>query len=733
VAGREYRDKVIIKRRMLIVFGMLSVLFFSLTLRLVHLMVIESDRLKGMAVEQWTSEVRIEARRGRILDRNGVELALSANVYRVDLDMNTLRQYLRRNNQTYEDIAPVLAAPLNMDSKRVLNILNRKLPSGADMQSATLARRVEKTEADNIRKLEIRGVIVSPDTKRYYPNNNFLAHVLGVVDADGKGLTGVELQYNSILSGIPGVRITETDRRSEELPYIISEFTKPIDGRDVVLTIDEQIQLIAEKAAQQALSDNKASAVSIVAMDPKTGEILALVNKPDFNPNSPREGAETFEELQKMWRNRAVNDTYEPGSIFKVITAIAAMEKGLVQENDEFHCTGHLTIGGRNIHCWRTSGHGTQNFVDILKNSCNVGFMIIADRLQRENLNEYINRFGFGHRTGIDLPGEAKGIVKRTENITTVDLATISFGQSNTVTPIQFLAAFNAIVNGGEWITPHIMKEITYVDDNNRLIVEGKFETTNKNYTRKQVVNKEHADALKGYLEKVVSEGGGHKAFIEGYRIGGKTGTAQKVNPSSGAYQPGKYVASFAGMAPADDPRITLFISIDEPDPSNYYAGQIAAPVAQQVFNDIFNYLELKADASDESVARSLLKDVVIPNVRGLKRDEAVKILRQNNIQYEFDGSGEYVVDMNPKPGYTVKEGTRIIAYTGSGLNYNRDVVVPNLKGYSKSRAEELLGSLGLKASFSGEGLVVDQSYSPKEIVTKGTEIRLFLNNAIGD
>ncbi len=713
--------------------GVLAVLFFSLILRLFYIMVVQSNKYKALAIEQWTNEVKIDGRRGSIFDRNGNELAVSANVYRVDLAMNTIRSYVRKNNLTFEDIAPKIAGALDMDTEKVLKELYKTLPSGKERGSATLARRIDKEKADKVRDLKINGVLVSPDTQRYYPKNNFLAHVLGTTNSDGYGLAGIELQYNNVLKGIPGLRITETDRRSDELPYTISDFTKPVDGKNLILTIDSTIQGFAEKAAEQALNDNKAKAVSIMVMDPKTGEILAMANKPDFNPNKPREGASTADEMAKLWRNRMVSDTYEPGSIFKVYTAIAAMEKGLVSESDTFNCTGSKKVANRTIHCWKRTGHGEQNFVEILENSCNVGFMELGERLQAAGLNEYINKFGFGKKTGIDLPGEAKGIVKKTENITTVDLATISFGQSNTVTPIQYMAAFNAIANGGVMVTPHIMKAVTHVDENNQMIIDETFETYSKNYEKKQIVSKEQADLLCTYLEKVVSEGGGKNAYIEGYRIGGKTGTAQKVNPETGTYGVGKYVASFAGMAPVDDPKVTVFISIDEPDPSKYYAGQIAAPVAKQVFYDVFNYLSIKGDVSIEDTMRSMRKDVILPDLRGMKKSEATKALKEINIEYEIEGQGEVISDMTPKPGYTVKEGDKIILYTGNSENYNKDVVIPDLTGYTQEDAEKLLDDLGLEGQFIGEGLVAAQSISPGKTVEKGTSLIFELDIVGGD
>lgn len=689
-------------------------------------MIAKSEELKKIATAQWTSDVKIAAKRGRILDRNGQELAVSANVYRIDLDMNTLRNYDEKH-MSKEEIAQKLAAALKMDVKEVSKKINETLPNGLPMASNKLARRVEKEQADKVRDLNLKGVLISADTKRYYPNNNFLAQALGHTNSDGNGLTGLELTYNSILSGTPGVRISETDNKSKGQPSTISEYTKPVDGKDLVLTIDDMIQSFCEKAAQQALNDNKAKAVTIIAMDPSNGEVLAMVNKPDYNPNNPWEQGKSFNDLQKEWRNSAVSDTFEPGSIFKVVTAFAAMSEGVVKESDHFVCGGSTKVVNRVIHCWKRTGHGDESFIDIIKNSCNVGFMELGKRLGKVNLNKYIAKFGLGQKTGIDLPGEAKGIIKKTDKITDVDLATISFGQSNTVSGVQFLTAFNAVANGGKLITPHLMKEVVHYDNNNNLIVDKKY----SNYNVRQIADPKLTKTLDGYLEKVVSEGGGHNAFIPGYEIAGKTGTAQKVG-ASGSYEAGKYRASFVGMAPASNPRVTLFISIDEPDPSNYYAGQIAAPVAKQVFNDIFNYLSIKVDASDADVEKSMLKDVNLPEIRGMKKADALKILKENKLEYQIDGDGEIITDITPKPGYSVKEGSKIILYTGNSTNYNKEVIVPDLNGLSKEKAIELLNNLGLKAEFNGEGLVSEQSILPGQQVAKGTMLKLELE-IIGD
>ena len=621
-------------------------------------MIVKRDEYSSRAEEQWTSEVSIDARRGRILDRNGVELAVSANVYRIDFDLNSVRQYLKNNSLTNADIAGKIADAVAMEESKVMEKLETKLASGANAGSATLIRRIEKEAADKVNNLNIDGVIVSPDTKRYYPKGEFLAHVLGSTNVDGQGLTGVELQYNEHLSGVPGVRISEIERNEENLSYTISNFTEPIDGKDVTLTIDSKIQAIAEKVAEKGLVDNQAKRVSIMVMNPNNGEILAMVNKPDFDPNNPFDGFEDFsgetdgEKLQKMWRNSLVNDTFEPGSIFKVVTMVTALEEGIASESDTFECGGSLQVGSHTIKCWKTSGHGSQILPQILQNSCNVGFMKLGEKIGKETLNEYIKKLGFGKTTGIDLPGEASGIVKKTENITESDLATISFGQTNTVTAIQYMQAFNALANGGSLIQPHIMKEVSHYNSDDTKVIDETYEPV----ISKNVLSDKSTATLRDYLERTVNEGGSNKSYIEGYHIGGKTGTAQKVNSVTGGYESGKYISSMAAMAPVDSPEITAFVSIDEPSNGAYYAGVVTAPLMKILLTDIFNYMDSEFSEDYNAVVR----DVLIPEIRGKSIEEAKKILKDVNLEYNIEGSGEIVTNTQPYPGYTVKEGTKI-------------------------------------------------------------------------
>ena len=617
-----------------------------------------------------------------------------------------------------------------MEENKVMEKLETKLASGANAGSATLIRRIEKESADKVNNLNIDGVIVSPDTKRYYPKGEFLAHVLGSTNVDGQGLTGVELQYNEYLSGVPGVRISEIERNEENLSYTISNFTEPIDGKDVTLTTDSKIQAIAEKVAEKGLVDNQAKRVSIMVMNPNNGEILAMVNKPDFDPNNAFDGFEDFsgetdgEKLQKMWRNSLVNDTFEPGSIFKVVTMVTALEEGIASESDTFECGGSLQVGSHTIKCWKTSGHGSQILPQILQNSCNVGFMKLGEKIGKETLNEYIKKLGFGKTTGIDLPGEASGIVKKTESITESDLATISFGQTNTVTAIQYMQAFNALANGGSLIQPDILKEVSHYDNTGTKIVDETFEPV----ISKNVLSAESTATLRDYLERTVNEGGSNKSYIEGYHIGGKTGTAQKVNSVTGGYESGKYISSMAAMAPIDSPEITAFISIDEPSNGAYYAGVVTAPLMKILLTDIFNYMDSEFSEDYNAVAR----DILIPEIRGKSIEEAKKILKDVNLEYNIEGSGESVTNTQPYPGYTVKEGTKITIYTGDAVDNNK-VSMPDLTGFSVTSAEDVLDNLGIKYILEGDGFVIDQSIPAGEVITTGSNVRLTLSDDYGD
>ena len=700
------------------------ILFLVLVGRLLYIGIFRSKDYKAMAEEQWTNEIQIDARRGRILDRNNRELAVTANVFRVDLDLITLRKYIDKKDTDNIEIAKLLAEALEMDEEKVLSRIELTYPSGNPANSATLIRRIEKEKADKVNELDIKGVIVSEDTKRYYPNGDFLSHTLGTTNADGEGLSGLELYYNEELMGIPGVRVSEVSGNSTSNPYSETSFTPPVDGKDMTLTIDENIQYFVEKVAEDALNKHNADSVSIAVMNPNNGEILGMVNKPGFNPNNPYEGSEAFKgkdesaKLQNMWRNTIVSDSFEPGSIFKTITSIAAIEENIAGKDEVYYCDGSLNVAGKNIKCWKPGGHGVQNFNQTLENSCNVAFMEMGAKLGAEKLNEYIKLFGFGTQSGIDLPGEATGIVKNVEDISAVDLATISFGQTNTMNGIQFMTALNAVANGGDLIQPHIMKELSHKDDNGTKIIDEVFVPK----IQENIVDEKSTMRVKVALESTVSNGSSKDAGIEGIKVAGKTGTAEKVDPETGTYGAG-YIASFAGFAPYDNPQVSLIVIIVNPKNGEHFGGIVAAPFAGELFNNIFNYISLnegQLDAKDESV--------IIPDLRGDKVTSAEKTLNELGINCVIEGDGTFVTSVTPIPGYKVKKGDSITLYAGSRFDRNeKEIVVPDFRKLNKEEAEEILKSLGLKGEFEGEGEIKEQSISAGEIIKSGDKIKFKL------
>lgn len=589
--------KIVLGKKLLFVFSILVVLFVFLVGRLFYLMFIDSNWLRQKVAAQNTLDITVSAKRGDILDRNMDKLASSVTAYRVDVDMNTLTSYLK-NKMTKSELASKLSPILKISSDNILKTLYPSSTNGSQIKFVTLARQIDKTQADAVKALKINGLVVSSDTKRQYINNNFLSSVLGYTNLENNGVSGVELSYNKELSGIPGRKKLETDATRNQLPYNDSIDVAPVNGKDVVLTIDRNIQLYAEQAAQDALTKYSAKSVTITVMDPKTGEVLAMVNKPDFDPNNPHKAPDNTKlPIYQLWQNNAVQTSFEPGSIFKVITAYTGLASNTVTDPNAYNyeCNGSLLVDGKQINCWAT--HNGENFIDIIKHSCNVGFMELGQKIGTDTLLKYIDMFGFGHKTGIDLPGEASGIVKSSDKINKVDLSTMAFGQGIAVTSVQYMTAFNAVANGGTWIRPHVMKQIIHTSDG-KPVVDKNY----NNYGKKQILDSNLTSQLRSYLRHVVSDkdGVGNAADIAGYEIAGKTGTAQIPDPNTGGYNHSKYTASFAGMAPVNDPKITLLVSITEPNAADdaYYASSTAAPTAKELYQNIFNYLIQKGELS---------------------------------------------------------------------------------------------------------------------------------------
>ena len=713
------------KSRLYIVSIIVFCLLGFLVLRLAWLTLVSGRALEAKANSEWQKEISVTAKRGDILDRNGSVLVSSANVYRIDFDLDSVRNHIKENDLTMDDIAVEIADVTGVEVDEVLKALNKKNSDGSDASYAPLVRGVTKAVADSADDLGIYGLIVSRDVKRYYPNGNFLASALGGINSEGTGLTGIELQYDDYLAGIAGMKIGSYDSWGNRLPFDTYKFTPAIDGSDIVTTVDENLQYIAEKIAQKGLEEHNAKGVHVLIMDPNNGEILAMVNKPDYDPNNPFSGYEGFDgetdndKIQNMWRNWLVSDTFEPGSTFKTVTMIAALEKGLVSDSDTFVCNGSVKFGNTTVHCWKREGHGTQTLAEVLKNSCNVGMMEIGERLGIENLNEYIYKLGFGKTTGIDLPGEASGIVKSSDTVSAIDLATISFGQTNTVTAMQLMTAFNAIANGGDLIQPHIVKEISHEDESGNRVIDETIKPT----VKKDVLSDESTALLRSYLERTVTKDGPDGSFVQGYNVGGKTGTAQKVDPTTGTYSTDKYISSMIALAPVENPQITVFIAVDEPSNGAYYGGEVAAPLMKELFEEVFKYM-------DSPLAKerfSIYKNVIIPDVRGKSIEEAKQILKENGLEAEVKGNGKTVVSMETYPGSTVKEGTTISITAKDNGQVEKEIIMPDLKGSTEEFATSVLDNLGLVYEFQGEGTVDSQSIANGNKVVKGTKVTITL------
>lgn len=685
------------RKRLLWLLIIIFMLFIALIIRLGWLQIKQGPILQQKAYNQWAREISVSPKRGIIYDRNGRILAQSASSETIivrPLDI-----------VDPEGTADKLAPIIDMDRDEILKIITDKTKS-----EKWLKRQVSKEEANAVRQLGLKGIKFTEEAKRYYPNENLASHILGFVGRDGQGLDGVELQYDKYLKGKEGKIVTQTDGKARELPMSPEQYIKPQDGDNVYLTIDAVIQHFAEKAVEQALSDNKAKKAIGVVMDPKTGEILALTNKPDFNPNGfPAPELKTAKDIEEATRNAAVKDTYEPGSTFKIITSAAGLDSGAVKPDDTFYDPGYKIVAGQRIKCWRSyNPHGHETFVEGVQNSCNPVFMEVGERMGVNTFYNYINQFGFGQKTGLDLPGEGRGLLQKQDNVGPVELATISFGQGISVTPVQLVTAISAAVNGGQLITPHVMKQVK--DNDGNIVVD------NKPQIVRRVISEQTSETLRPILESVVSEGTGKAAYIEGYRIGGKTGTAE-------TYQAGKYISSFVAFAPADDPKIVVLVVVQEPNAGTYFGSTVAAPAVKSIISDTFDYWGIKPNIEGQQP----IETITVPDVRNMTLEEASKKLDEAGLTHEIAEEGSIVVDMMPKPGAKVPSNTVIILYAESqqALSETRgNIEVPDLFGLSIREAEEELEKIGLKLKQGkGNGLIIDQRPRAGTKVKEGAEV----------
>ena len=577
--GVFMRNKTYNKKKMLVVFLSALLMIFFLIARLVYLMIFDAAYYQQKAKTLHEREREIKAARGEIIDRNGKVLATNKAVCTISV----IHSQITDPERVIQVLADELGIEKEMIRKRVEKVSSRE----------KIKTNVEKETGDRIRAYELDGVKVDEDFKRYYPYGNLASKVLGFTGGDNQGIIGLEVKYENYLKGVNGMILTTTDARGIELADTLEDRVEPVSGDTLQVSLDYNIQEYAQQAAEKVREEKQADAVVILILNPKTGEIYACVNAPEFDLNAPftlpegTDAALNDEEkqamLNQMWRNRSIKDTYEPGSIFKVFTASAALEEGVVKEEDTFYCPGYKLVEDRRIRCARTTGHGSETFVQGVQNSCNPVFIEVGMRLGTENFYKYFEKFGLMGKTGVDLPGEAATIMHKKENVGQVELATMSFGQSFQVTPMQMATTVCSLVNGGKRITPHFGVAVYDAES-------GEKEETISYRKRKRILSKETSEKMRKILETVVSEGGGKKAQIEGYRIGGKTATSQTLPRSAN-----RYIGSFIGFAPADDPQVAAMAIIYNPQ-GIYYGGTIAAPVVRDIFDNILPYLGIERE-----------------------------------------------------------------------------------------------------------------------------------------
>lgn len=581
VGGKQEREAKLHTRhrKKLLVMGICILLVVVMLIgRLCVVMIFQSDYYLARAEDLHERERNIKASRGRILDTNGVVLASNKTVCTISVIHSQIKDK--------DAVVNMLVSELGLEEADV----RKRVEKVTSIEK--IKTNVEKEVGDKIREYNLAGVKVDEDYKRFYPYDSLASKVLGFTGSDNQGIVGLEAKYDSYLAGTSGQILTLTDAWGVELEGSEENRKEPVAGNDLYVSLDYNIQTYAQQLADRAMQDKGAKSVSIIAMNPQNGEILAMVNAPEYNLNTPYElnyeipedqsSTPKMELLNKMWRNFCINDTYEPGSCFKMVTATAALETKKVSLDDKFTCTGSTTVGGRRIRCAKTTGHGTQTFVQSVMNSCNPAFIEWARRVGTDDFYRYLGKLGILEKTGIDLPGEASTIIHKKENVGEVELATMSFGQSFQITPMQMLRAASAVVNGGTLITPHFAVKTVGADGES--VNEFSFPT------EENAIEKDTSDKMRQILKLVVEEGGGKNAYIEGFSIGGKTATSQKLPRGCG-----KYTSSFIGFSSVENPQVIAMCIIDEPQ-GVYYGGTICAPVVRELFENILPYLEISGD-----------------------------------------------------------------------------------------------------------------------------------------
>ncbi|MEG1811515.1 MAG: penicillin-binding transpeptidase domain-containing protein [Clostridia bacterium] len=701
------------KKRLLITLAGMVCIFLLLIGRLFYIQIIQGKELQEKALPQWTRDTSLTAKRGDIVDSTGVVLAQSGTAYKILIWPNSIKEGERMR------VATELAKLLDMDYTTVLGKV-----SDTKKKEIVLKRAVERDIVDAITALKLgNGVVTAIDSKRYYNCGSLFSQLLGFTTVDGVGQSGLEQKYDNYLSGKNGRMITETDRRGNALAYGVQEMIEPVDGYEFVLTTDSVIQSFMEKALKQALTVNKAKSAQGILVNCKTGAIVAISSQPDYDPNNPpRDDLAILSDLSK---NKIVSDAYEPGSTFKVVTLSAALDSGTVTTATTYHCPGYHMVNGEKIRCWKSGGHGDQDLTKATQNSCNRAFMGMALEMGKEKFYDYIYAFGFGVSTGSGVPGESSGIVTHEKYIKDNTLARIGFGQSIAVTPIQLASAVGAAVNGGNLMQPYVVDRI--VAHNGEVILQ------NKPTVVRRVISEDTSKTVRTILESVVAQGSGKNAGIPGYRVGGKTGTAQKYE--NGKVADGKLIASFIGFAPADDPQFVCLILVDEPKVGTIFGSTVAAPFVKEIMEETLRHSGFLPNISE--------KGIIVPDLSELSMEAAVKKLKDLGLDAVHQ-EDDTVIAQIPEAGSTVRVGSQVILYTqATDVQPTQDddgddnVTVPDVSGKTRLQANDLLKEKGLKIlidPIDQWGTAIWQVPAAGAKVPRGTEVLVdFSHTKIGE
>lgn len=630
-----------IHKRIKIVLLIVLFIFAIIIAKVFYIEVIDYKKLNSLASGLWSRNLPIEADRGNIYTVDGE--AIASNLTTTSLVF--IPNQIKNKDLVAEKISEILDVPKGKIEEHLYkkSMMERVHPEG---------RRLSYEIADKIENLHFDGVYLLKESKRYYPHNEMLSHVLGYVGIDNQGLSGLELEYDDILTGEYGSIQYFSDAKGNNLERN-SVYVEPEDGLDIYLTVDYGIQSSIERELDNVVLRYNPDGAWAIAMNPNTGEILGMSSRPNFNPNSYKDY-----DTETINRNMAIWASYEPGSTFKILTLSAAVNEGKVDLiKDTFYDGGSINVGGARIKCWKHGGHGSQTFLEVVQNSCNPGFVELGNRLGKETLFDYINKFGYGKKTGIDLNGEATGILFSLDKVGPVELATTAFGQGVSVTALQQVVAVSAAINGGTLYKPYIVKRVAY-HENGQIIKEVK-----PTIVRDNIVTKDTSEKVRMTLESVVSLGTGRNAYIDGYRVGGKTGTAQKVN--NGIYMQGNYIVSFIGFLPANDPKIVVYLAIDNPKGVTQYGGTVSAPIVKNIMEDAITSLNIeKQDGGTEKKYQWYDKKYyTVPNVVGKSKKEATSMLKSFSVEYS--GSGDVVVNQSPDSDSRIAEGEKVRLYLG--------------------------------------------------------------------